>query len=325
MRLRFTIRAKSGKSPASSLAPVLERAVEVSLADGEVIIGRGQGKAIALPFPTISGRHARIFREGGGYRIVDLGSANGTLLGTRRLVPHVAEIVAVGDVIDLAGIELRLDGELPAKGASPAEEGTATLARRLVHDIFEACPPAECARLAVVAGVALGRELVLTTCGRTFKLGRGEQCDLAIPDDDISREHAAFERGADGIVVRDLGSKNGVEVDGQKISGSRILRDGEIVCLGKTRLRVIDPEERYLHQIEEGAVKAPGEAVDVGRDGEGAASSAASPAQLADSPVPAVVQDRQPSPSSLPLVAAAIAVTSLLLALGIALALAFAG
>ena len=175
---------------------------------------------------------------------------------------------------------------------------------------------------------------MLTASGRVYRLGRGELCDLAIPDDDVSREHAAFERAADGIVVRDLGSKNGVEVGGQRVVGARILRDGEIVRLGETRLRVVDPEERYLRQMEEGDVRPPGAAVDpfvdprmsdAHRDGHGTALPTSSPAQLADSPVPAVVQDRRSSPSRLPLAAAAIAVTTLLLALGVALALAFAG
>jgi pSer/pThr/pTyr-binding forkhead associated (FHA) protein len=318
MRLRFTIRAKPGKSPMNPGASAIERAVEVPFASGEAVIGRGQDVAIALPFPAVSGRHARIVRGEDGYRIEDLGSANGTHLGGRRLVAHVAEVIAIGDVAHLAGIELRFEGELPDPGPGPEAEGTATLARRLVHDIFEACPPAECARLAVVAGSALGRELVLTACGRTFKLGRGEQCDLAIPDDDISREHAAFERGADGIAVRDLGSKNGVEVEGKKITGPRILRDGEIVCVGNTRLRVIDPEERYLRQMEACDVRPQPE-------GQGMVPPSAPPALLQTLPAATVAQDARPFRSRLPWVAAATAVTALLLALGLVLAFALAG
>jgi pSer/pThr/pTyr-binding forkhead associated (FHA) protein len=310
MRLRFSICVKPDKACASAVgcSSAIERVVEVPFASGEVVIGRGQGATIALPFPAISARHARIFREAGGHRIEDLGSANGTLIGRRRLVPRVAEAIAPGDVIDLAGTELRFDGELVDDESTFAQEGTSTLARRLVHDIFAACPPAECVRLLVVAGPALGRELVLTACDRMFKIGRGEQCDLAIPDDDVSREHAAFERGADGIVVRDLGSKNGVEVDGQRVVGTRVLRDGEIVCLGKTRLRVVDPEERYLRQMQE---------VD---NGPQAAGVAVDPPAAAFTPA----AKQAPIRSRLPLLAAAIAVTALFLALGVVLALAFA-
>ncbi|HEX7500850.1 MAG TPA: FHA domain-containing protein, partial [Polyangia bacterium] len=159
------------------------------------------------------------------------------------------------------------------------------------------------ARLVVEAGPALGRELELLACGRVFKLGRGEQCDLAIADDDVSREHVAFERGPQGIVLRDLGSKNGVEVGGQRVAGIRVLRDGEIVCVGKTRLRVIDPEERYLRQMEVGDAGAlPRDAAAVAAKGEETASAR----------------------SRLPLVAGAIAVAALFVALGLVLALALA-
>jgi pSer/pThr/pTyr-binding forkhead associated (FHA) protein len=309
VRLRFSIRAKPAhaRADAGSLASAVERLVEVPFDRGEAVIGRRPDVDIELPFPAVSGQHARFFRDDRGYHLEDLGSANGTLLGQRRLLPHVAEAIAVGEIIDLAGTHLRFEDELPTAGPIPAGEGTATLARRLVHDLFEACPPAECARLVVVSGPAQGRELVLAANGRVFKLGRGDCCDLVLPDDDVSREHAAFERGAEGIVVRDLGSKNGVEVDGHIVDGARCLRDGEIVRVGETRLRVVDPEERYLRQMEESDARPMpvGEAI----------ASPVAPAKDPGSATPA---------SRLPVVAIAIAATALLLALGLVLALAFA-
>jgi pSer/pThr/pTyr-binding forkhead associated (FHA) protein len=304
VRLRFSIRVKPtlAYGAADPCAPGVERVVELPFDGGEVIIGRQHDATLALPFSAISGRHARFFRDANGYHVEDLGSANGTRLGQRRLLPHVAEAVAVGEVIDVAGAHLRFEGELSAADPVPDGEGTATLARRLVHDLFEACPPAECARLVVVAGPALGRELVLAASGRVYRLGRGDQCDLVIPHDDVSREHATFERGLEGILVRDLGSKNGVEVEGHIIEGARCLRDGEVVCVGPTRLRVVDPEERYLRQMDQ---------CDDPSTPEGAG--------IDFLPVPA----RSPA-RRLPKIAVAIAATALLLALGLVLALAIA-
>ena len=310
MRLRFSIRARPEEAPAQAAlgAAVIERVVEVPFDSGEAMIGRQQGAAIELPFPAISAGHARLFQDDSGYRIEDLGSANGTWLGRRRLAPHVAEAFAVGEAIHLADVELCFEGELSDAEPGHSGEGTATLARRLVHDIFAACAHAEYARLVVEAGPGLGRELALAASGRVFKLGRGELCDLVIPDDDVSREHAAFERGPEGIAVRDLGSKNGVEVQGQRVVGVRLLCDGEIVRVGNTRLLVIDPEERYLRQMENGDAQPP----------------AATAPFVTDAANRADANRAEPRLGRLPLVAAAVAVTALLLALGLVLALAFA-
>jgi pSer/pThr/pTyr-binding forkhead associated (FHA) protein len=303
--LRFSIRARLEKAPgeAGSGAAVIERKVEVPFDSGEAVLGRQQGAAIELPFPAISAQHARLVRDDSGYRIEDLGSANGTWLGRRRLVPHVAEVVAVGEAVHLGDVELRIEGEVPGADPGGGGEGTATLARRLVHDIFEASAPAEGARLVVEAGPGLGRELVLAASGRVFKLGRGDQCDLVIPDDDVSREHAGFERGPTGIAVRDLGSKNGVEVQGQRVMGARLLRDGDIVRVGNTRLLVVDPEGRYLRQMEQ---------------------CDARPTPAVASSVTDAAKGTGPTRGYLPRVATAIAVAALLLALGLVLALAFA-
>ena len=314
MRLRLSIRARPARASVKSdtHAAGIERVVDVPFDSGEAVLGRQQGATVELPFPAVSALHARLFRDERGYHVEDLASANGTWLGRRRLVPHLAETIGVGETFDLAGVEVRFDGELP--GADPGQpgEGTATLARRLVHAIFEACPPAECARLVVEAGPALGQELVLSACGRIFKIGRGDLCDLVLADDDVSREHAAFERGAEGIVVRDLDSKNGVDVEGSRMAGARILRDGERMRIGGTRLRVVDPEERYLRQMRSVEVAVPaGDPVLL-------AGSSRDPASTRVDSLSSTSR-----PSRLPLVASAIAITTLCLALGLVLALAF--
>ena len=51
--------------------------------------------------------------------------------------------------------------------------------------------------------------------------------------------------------MRDLGSKNGVIVDGQRIDGPWRLHDGDKVILGNTELRIEDPEDRYLRRMQQ--------------------------------------------------------------------------
>jgi hypothetical protein len=70
-----------------------------------------------------------------------------------------------------------------------------------------------------------------------FTIGRGRECDLAIPDLAISRLHARIERGSDGtLVMRDLGSRNRLVVGGMAVEAVS-LRDAVEVTLGGTTVR----------------------------------------------------------------------------------------
>jgi hypothetical protein len=140
-------------------------------------------------------------------------------------------------------------------------ESTATIARRLVSDLFAARPGGEAARLIPVAGWPAERAppepLRLAVPDRAYLIGRGESCDLVLPADDVSREHAVIVRRWDGVQIRDLGSKNGLRVAGQPIHGERRLRDGDRVEIASFELRLDDPEDRYLKELEAPAAATP--------------------------------------------------------------------
>ncbi len=55
---------------------------------GTLTIGRSPGNLICLPDSRASRKHARIFEKGSSWWIEDLGSANGTYIGTQRLSPN---------------------------------------------------------------------------------------------------------------------------------------------------------------------------------------------------------------------------------------------
>jgi pSer/pThr/pTyr-binding forkhead associated (FHA) protein len=61
-----------------------------------------------------------------------------------------------------------------------------------------------------------------------FVLGRGEECDVVLPNVSVSREHAAVEVGPQGIVLQDLGSANGTLVNGETIESHTLARGDEI-------------------------------------------------------------------------------------------------
>ncbi len=77
--------------------------------NGSVIIGRNSQKCnVCFPVDTkgVSGTHCQIRRVSGGYEIVDLGSSNGTFLGSgQRLTPQVPVIIPDGTYFYLGSAE----------------------------------------------------------------------------------------------------------------------------------------------------------------------------------------------------------------------------
>lgn len=236
-------------------ARATERMVEVEAAQGEVRLGRGPDLDLTLPFPTVSTLHARVFALDEQWWVEDLGSVNGTWIGPRRIGAHRPEPLRGGDELRLADITVVFagvvgDGPAPPVGTGEVH-GTTTIARRLVADLFGAVRPTEVAVVEVVEGPDRGQRLPLPDSGRVYRVGRGATCDLVLSDADASREHVALERRWDGIFVTDLGSKNGVMVEGKRIAGAVRLGDGTLVVLGATRLRLDDPEDRYLRVMQD--------------------------------------------------------------------------
>jgi DNA-binding NarL/FixJ family response regulator len=81
-----------------------------------------------------------------------------------------------------------------------------------------------------------GRE-VTTLADRPLTIGRGEDTLLRLRDDaEVSRLHAVIEKVASGWCIRDLGSRNGTFVNGERIIGERVLRPDDEIRLGGIRL-----------------------------------------------------------------------------------------
>jgi serine protease Do len=83
--------------------------------------------------------------------------------------------------------------------------------------------------------------------GERFLLGRDEGCDLTLADDRVSRQHAFLRVYADGRAeIHDLGSANGVLVNGHLIATPVLLQGGEQIQLGDTVMTtsVTEPSSR---------------------------------------------------------------------------------
>ena len=74
-------------------------------------------------------------------------------------------------------------------------------------------------------------------------VGRGADCDVALGwDREVSRLHAQLEHvGAHWVLVDDGLSRNGSFVNEERVSGRRMLRDGDVIRVGRTRIRFRAP------------------------------------------------------------------------------------
>jgi hypothetical protein len=92
------------------------------------------------------------------------------------------------------------------------------------------------------APVAQGRALLVGAGKRTVLsgarvvLGRSRDCDIQLDDPNTSRRHAEVRRDGDAWVIVDLGSTNGIKVNGSRVAEAE-LHPGDEVTLGLVRLR----------------------------------------------------------------------------------------
>ena len=80
-----------------------------------------------------------------------------------------------------------------------------------------------------------GRELRALDSER-MTVGTLESNDVVVDADGVSRVHAVLERFGDAWCVRDLGSRNGTFVNGDRILGERALHSGDEISLGRLRV-----------------------------------------------------------------------------------------
>ena len=81
-----------------------------------------------------------------------------------------------------------------------------------------------------------GRELVPLT-GQRVTLGKASTNEVSLEHDaTVSRLHAILENHGSAWSIRDLGSRNGTYINGEKIDAERVLRSGDEVRIGKCRL-----------------------------------------------------------------------------------------
>jgi pSer/pThr/pTyr-binding forkhead associated (FHA) protein len=172
-----------------------------------VAVGRAAGCELPLEGRSVSELHACLVRRRDGVWLYDLGSRNGTSVNGRKA--H-AQRLNDGDNVQFGShrYRIRISGQMgPAVTTLPAS----------LHD-----------------SVA-GRTELLTR--PVTVVGRRERSDLCLSGDDISRIHCLLVRCGLGLIVHDLGSRNGTFVTGRR-EKELLLTGNEILMIGPYEFRV---------------------------------------------------------------------------------------
>ena len=134
------------------------------------------------------------------------------------------------------GIQTRLVRPLRPPEESPAEEpAQAAHGNTMIYStagrIREQVEQVQGVRPTRALLVAEGRRHVVPPGGAL--IGRSRECDVVLADANVSRRHAEIRPGAAGTwTIADLGSTNGVLVNGHRISGAASLQPGDRIALG---------------------------------------------------------------------------------------------
>ncbi|KUI20293.1 peptide-binding protein [Mycobacterium sp. GA-1285] len=101
-----------------------------------------------------------------------------------------------------------------------------------------------------------GRELVPLS-GQRVTLGKASTNAVSLEHDEtVSRLHAVLENLGFAWSIRDLGSRNGTYLNGERITAERVLRSGDEVRLGKSRLIFWEVRDRGDGRLDEETVTA---------------------------------------------------------------------
>ncbi len=69
-------------------------------------------------------------------------------------------------------------------------------------------------------------------------IGRSSGCHIVLEDNMVSRRHAELRVSDDAVTVQDLGSVNGIYVNGERVREPRRLRDGDRLLVGQRELKL---------------------------------------------------------------------------------------
>jgi adenylate cyclase len=211
----------------------------IPLLKPRLLVGRHPSCDIPLPFALVSSRHCELTLTDGFWFVRDLDSTNGirvngTVCQSRCLLPN--------DVLWVSAHRYTVHYRPPPGKQPPTPE--LVVARKATPTLAPESQARPTVRQEGAGGPALGK---LVPCGGgppipllrpRLIVGRHATCDVVLPVSSVSSEHCELEWADACWSVRDLGSHNGIRVDGVRCQTQR-LPPGSILWIANLRYEVV--------------------------------------------------------------------------------------
>ena len=207
-------------------------------------LGRDDGVEVKIDADaaTVSRRHAEISRRNDEYVLTDLNSFNGTFHNNRRIAGPT--VLHDGDQIQLGTGGIICIFRDPVHAASPSPPvqlppvtppgGGAPPLPTIVVSSGTGSPgppqPAS-ARLELIQQYSFDRKSPVS-------VGRAPDNDIHLDGLGISNHHARISREPAGVYIEDVGSTNGVYINGARITAKTLIQSQDVVQIGPFRFEI---------------------------------------------------------------------------------------
>ncbi|MEO7433099.1 MAG: FHA domain-containing protein [Dokdonella sp.] len=202
----------------------------VDLAEGTTIIGTDAGCDIVVGGAGIAPRHCEIGLTAGVAVVHALDSAP-TVLNGRQIEGETA--VKEGDLLLFGRVGCQVNASdrkaatpEPSARAAPEDDGRTRVRSALPRFLLRG-----------VSGATFGKTFAVTD---NAVIGRQPDCDIPVPAEEVSRNHARLKVTPDGVRVEDMGSANGTYINGKRVE-SGLLKPGEELRLDTVRFLLVTP------------------------------------------------------------------------------------
>lgn len=202
-----------------------QRKPAIWLVETRYALGKDPQNAIVLADDGVSPFHAEIRVEGEQVFISDTGSGNGTFVNGKRIQRRTE--LRPSDVIRLHTVEFLLID--PKQAAAQAPDGATAISPAL-----GSMPAANAGArqgsgwsLKAKTGSIVGQSFVVPAVGKLV-IGRAANCDVQLPANHVSRQHAEVQVSSGKLLVRDLNSSNGTFVNRKRVTEAELKPGDEV-------------------------------------------------------------------------------------------------